>query len=88
MNDEEIRMVEEFKVGLEQIKKNKEEYFQLVTTGHCAICLCALEVPPEMIAAVTTMTCDICQKNGLVDIFQKGLVCGLELQKWKKAVKP
>ena len=80
MNSEELK----FKKYLKKIKENKDIYFTLVTSGHCAVCLSKLEMTQDMINIFTTSTCSECKVNGLDAIFQKGLICGLELIKWKK----
>ena len=70
---------------LENIKKNQERYFKLITSGHCAICLKELNVPKEALEVLDSATCSECHKHGLDKIFMMGVMCGRELKEWKKA---
>jgi len=69
---------------VKKVKQNQEEYFRLITSGHCAICLCELALPQEMIELLDTATCTECNKLGFDSIFQRGILVGRELKEWKK----
>lgn len=73
-----------FEEEMKQIKQNQEEYFRKITSGHCAICLCELNLEPEMIKVVDTATCTDCRQKGWDTIFQMGILCGRELKEWRK----
>lgn len=66
------------------IKENQDEYFRLITTGHCAICLAELDIDEEFMKLIDTSTCSDCHEKGWDSIFQRGVLCGKELKEWKK----
>ncbi len=77
--EQEKKDLEIFKKEMEQMKQNKEYYFKLITTGHCAVCLCELDLPKEALDVITTATCSVCMEKGWDRIFQMGILCGREL---------
>jgi hypothetical protein len=76
--------VKEFEEKCKQIKQNQEEYFQLITSGHCAVCLAELNVEPEVVEVSDTLTCSVCAERGWDKIFMMGVMVGRELKDWKK----
>lgn len=69
---------------MNEIKKNQDDYFRLITSGHCAICLCKLNLPKETMKYMDTATCSVCHNKGLDGIFLCGFLCGKDLKNWKK----
>lgn len=84
MTETKEESIEEFKEKCKQVKKKQEEYFRLVSEGHCAVCLAELDIPKEMKDMFTTLTCKECGANGTAEIFSRGVLCGKELQEWQK----
>ena len=75
--------VEQFEERIKQIKQDQEEYFKLITSGYCAICLVELNIDKNALKALDTTTCEGCHKKGWDKIFQLGILCGRELKEWK-----
>ncbi len=81
MNEETI---EQFAQKMKQFKQKQESYFELITSGHYAICLCELNIEKDTLNILDTATCSDCHRKGWDNIFQMGLMCGMELKEWKK----